>query len=325
MKRFIAIALAVLMLLSMTACTGSGSAETTAPVETTTPIETSTPATLPTYAETENPVVFFWVTLGENYENIRALSVFANEDGTAHVEYVGDVKKVGDLNANVFHGITAALNESGLAELNGQEVWNEGEANGSMYIELADGTFIAAGFGGEIPQAYTDGYAAMDAFFAEMTAVLPEYVPQPQVMGAVDDALLTELTAIINASGIEAPDTYIISAVPMDEFFTYTLGLSSGEGITTAAQCAPMMMTTAYSLSIVQLDTVAADLDAVCADFAANVDWQKWVCVMPTDALVATKDGMALCLVAEGELYAQTKSGIEAAGWTVVETLSNPV
>ena len=83
-----------------------------------------------------------------------------------------------------------------------------------------------------------------------------------------------------------------------------------------------MMMTTAYSLSIVKLEE-GADADAVCADFAANVDWQKWVCVMPTNALVAVKDNMVLCLVAAGELYAMTASGIESTGWTVVETLEN--
>ena len=59
-------------------------------------------------------------------------------------------------------------------------------------------------------------------------------------------------------------------------------------------------------------------------DFAANVDWMKWVCVMPNNAMVAVKDDLVLCLVAEGQLYSLTAIGIEAAGWTVVETLENP-
>ena len=101
-----------------------------------------------------------------------------------------------------------------------------------------------------------------------------------------------------------------------------TLGLSTDTGIADAAQCAPMMMTTAYSLSVVTLEE-GADAEAVCADFAANVDWQKWVCVMPTNALVAVKDNMVLCLVADGDLYTMTAAGIESAGWTVVETLEN--
>lgn len=315
MNRLIAIVLAVLMTLSLAACTG-------APAETTAPPET-TPATLPSFEEAANPVTFFSLTLGENYEDIRSMTVFGNEDGTVHVEYVGEVKKVGTMDADIFHGITAALAESGLAELNGQEVWSEGEANGSMYIAYADETYLSANFGGEIPQTYTDGYARMDAFFAQLTAAMPEYVPQPVVMGEVDEPLLTELLAIINGSGMKDTDAFTIGSVAKDEFFAYTLGLSTDAGIASAAQCAPMMMTTAYSLSMVKLEE-GADLDAICDDFAQNVDWMKWVCVMPNNAMVAVKDDMVLCLVAEGQLYSLTAIGIENAGWTVVETLENP-
>ena len=84
-----------------------------------------------------------------------------------------------------------------------------------------------------------------------------------------------------------------------------------------------MMMTTAYSLAMVRLEE-GADSDAVCADFAANVDWMKWVCVMPNNAMVAVKDDLVLCLVAEGQLYSLTAIGIENAGWTVVETMEKP-
>ncbi len=314
MKRLTALVLAVLMTLSLAACT-SAPAQTTAP-------ETTAPATQPSAPAAESPVTFFSLTLGENYENIRALTAYSNEDGTAYVEYVGDVKKTGNLDMSIFDAITDALNESGLTALNGQENYAEGEANGSMYIELADGTMLIAGFGGEVPQEYRDGYAKMEACFAELTAELPEYVPQPMILGEVEETLLGELMAMISGSGIETPDAFTISPVAKDEYFAYTLGLSADTGIADAAQCAPMMMTTAYSLSVVKLEE-GADAEAVCADFAANVDWQKWVCVVPTNALVAVKDNLVLCLVADGELYTMTAAGIESAGWTVVETLEN--
>lgn len=314
MKRLTALAAAVLMLFALAACT-SAPAETTAPAE--------TAASIPTYPESDNPVTFLSLSLGENYEDIKTITVFANDDGTARVDYVGDVRKIGDLDASVFHAITGALADSGLAALNGQESWTEGEANGSMYIEMADGSCLTANFGGEIPQEYQDGYAKMDAFFAQLTADVPEYVPQPTVMDGVSEPLLTELQSIISGSGMASPDAFIISPVAKDEYFAYTLGLSTDAGVADAAQCAPMMMTTAYSLSIVQLEE-GADAEAICADFAANVDWQKWVCVMPSDAMIAVKDNLVLCLVADGELYAQTSAGIEAAGWTVAETMENP-
>lgn len=313
MKRLTALVLAVLLVLSMAAC---------APAEKA-PAETTVPATLPVYAEVENPVSFFSMTLGEDYENIGSLTAYLNEDGTAHVEYVGENKKIGTLDANIFHGITAAAAESGLAELNGQDVYAEGEANGSMYITYEDGAMLTCGFGGEVPQAYRDGYAKMDAFFRELTAQMPEYVPQPLVLGEVEEGILTELTAIIGGSGIQNPDAFSISPVVKDEFFAFSLGLSSEEGIASAALCQGMMMTTAYSLAVVRLEE-GADTDAVCADFAANVDWMKWVCVMPNNAMVAVKDDLVLCLVAEGQLYSLTAIGIEAAGWTVVDTLENP-
>ena len=313
MKRLTALMLAVLMVFSLAACAPSDkeSAETTAP------------AALPVYTEVENPISFFSMTLGEDYENIGSLTAYYNDDATAYVEYVGEIKKVGTLDANIFHGITAAVEESGLAELNGQDVYAEGEANGSMYITYADETILACGFGGEIPQAYRDAYAKMDAFFRELTAQMPEYVPQPLVMGEVEEGLLTELTAIIGGSGIQNPDAFSISPVAKDEFFAFNLGLSSEEGIASAALFQGMMMTTAYSLAIVRLED-GADADAICADFAANVDWMKWVCVMPNNAMVAVKDDLVLCLVAEGQLYSLTAIGIEEAGWTVVETMGNP-
>lgn len=316
MNRLIALVLAALMALSLAACTPA------APVETTP--STTAPAEIITYPVAENPVNFFSLTLGENYENILYITAYPNEDGTVHVEYVGETKKVGELDATIFDGITAVLAESGLAELNGQDVWGEGEANGSMYITYADESYLACGFSGDVPQAYRDGYARLDAFFAQATASLPEYVAQPMVMGEVNETLLAELSGIITAGGIQNADAYTISPVSKDEYFAYTLGLSADTGIADAAQLAPMMMATAYSMSIVKLEE-GADADAVCADFAANVDWQKWVCVMPDGALIAVKDDMVLCLIAAGDLYAQTTAGIEAAGWTTVQTLENAV
>ena len=310
MKRLIAMILAVLIL---TGCTPAGKV----------PAQTTTPANMPDYAEVENPVTFFSMTLGEDYENIGSLTAFLNEDGTAYVEYVGEIKKVGTLDANIFHGITATVEASGLAELNGQNVYADGEANGSMYITYEDGAMLACGFGGEVPKAYRDAYAQMGAFFRELTAQMPEYVPQPQVLGEVEESILTELTAIIGGSGIQNPDAFSISPVVKDEFFAFSLGLSSEKGIASAALCQGMMMTTAYSLAVVRLEE-GADTDAVCADFAANVDWMKWVCVMPDNAMVAVKDDLVLCLVAEGQLYSLTAIGIEEAGWTVVETMENP-
>lgn len=322
MKKLIFLVLAVLLTLSLAACTPAAPTESTNP-GTTVP-ETTDSATVPSNpSSVGGSVNYFSLDLSEDQENMRYIIAYPNEDGSVYVEYMGDVKKVGNLDADTFDAITAALAESGLAALNGQEVSGEGEASGTMNITYADETMLSCSFSGEIPQEFRDAYAVMDDFFATLTASIPEYVPQPFVDGEVEQTLLAELNGIISGAGIANPDSYVISAVAKDEYFAYSLGLGSDTGVADAALCAPMMMTTAYSLAVVKLEE-GADANAVCADFAANVDWQKWVCVMPSDALVATKDNMVLCLVADGDLYTQTSSGIENAGWTVVETLENP-
>ena len=320
MKRFIAMILAAVMVLSMTAC-GNQSETTTAAPETTTEavVETTTAPVV------EGPAVtFFSMSLGENYENIKSITAFSNDDGTVHVEYVGDVKKVGEISADCWTTITAALAQTELAALSGQDAWGDGEANGSIYVDYADGTVLSVGFSGEIPASYTAGYAIMDACFADLTADLEVYVPQPMVMGEVDATLLAEMNAILTASGISALDMFAIGQVMKDEYFAYSVGLTSDAGIASAANCAPMMMTTAYSLVIVTLEDGIAAAD-IAADFEANLDWTKWVCVAPSDAMVATKDNMVLCLMAANENFTQTAAGITAAGWTTVNTLTNPM
>ncbi len=326
MKRLIAMVLAAVMVLSLTACGGQNETTTAAPETTEAPVETTVEDTTVAPEVTGAAVTFFSMSLGENYENIKSMTAFPSEDGSGnvHVEYVGDVKKVGEISADSWTAITAAMAQTELASLAGQDAWGDGEANGSMYVEFADGTSVSVGFSGEIPAAYTDGYAIMDACFATLTADLEVYVPQPMVMGEVDATLLAEMNAILNGSGIRDLDAFAIGQVAKDEFFAYTVGLTSDTGIHSAATCSPMMMTTAYSLVIVTLEDGIAAAD-ICDSFESNLDWTKWVCVAPTDAMIATKGDMVLCLMAANETYTQTAAGITAAGWTTVNTLTNPM
>lgn len=322
-KKLTALVCLILAVLMLCACTNTPEQEKTVPTTQAPVPETTVPPTVPTFEEVENPVTFFSVSMGENYENIKRMDVFANEDGTAHVEYVGEVKKVGEFDGNIFHGITAAFRESGLEKLSGQDAYNEGEANASMYVEFADGSMATVGFRGSVPETYKQGYEAMDKFFTELTAGLPVYVPQPLVMGEVDEALLAEAMEILNGSGIEALDGFTVAQITMDEYFAYTVGLTAADGITSAVNVAPMMITSAYSLVIVSLED-GAKAEAVCADFEKNMDWTKWVCVAPSSAVIAQKDSMVLCLMTYEALDAGTPQGIRQAGWTEVKTFTNP-
>lgn len=323
MKKIIAILTALLMLTAIfCGCAQTQPEETTLPVpETTEP--TTVPPTLPEFQEQENPITYFYLSMGEDYENVRYMMVSSVEAERCQVEYVGQEKKVGDFETDIFHGVTEAFHSSGLEALHGKDVYEEGNANGSMYVEFADGTAAAVGFGGKIPEEFVKGYEKMDVFFQMLTAALPVYVPQPIVMGEVSEDLLGETMEILQGSGIEALDAFTVSQLPVDEYFAFSAGLSSEEGIADAVMVAPMMITTAYSLVIVRLeDTKKAE--AICEDFEQNLDWRKWVCVAPSSAVIAMKGDMVLCLMTHEALDSGTPAGIRQAGWTEVKTLTNP-
>jgi hypothetical protein len=84
-----------------------------------------------------------------------------------------------------------------------------------------------------------------------------------------------------------------------------------------------MMMTTAFSLVVVTVED-EANIGAVRADFEANMDWRKWVCVQPTGAVIAQKGNMVICVMTMDETYSQVKGAINASGWTEVATFENP-
>lgn len=320
--RAAALALSLVMVFAMAACQSAPAEPTTEPATEPTTAPTVPAPTVP-QVEVKNPVTYFSMSMGENYEFIRSLTAYPNEDGTVRVEYVGDVKKVGDLDGAVLHAIVAEMEKAGLEALNGRNVYLEGEANGSMYISFANGSYYGAGFSGTIPEEYRTAYEAMETYFESLTAHLDEYVPQPLVDGNVDADILAAMMDILNASGIEPLDSLMIMEAPAGESFSYVLGLGSSEGITAGASCSALMSTTAYSLAIVTVDD-AGKLSDVCGDFESNLAWRRWVCVAPQSAMIATKGNMVLCVMGSGDMFSGTVSGAEGAGWTTVKTLKNP-
>lgn len=325
-------AILLIAALVLTACSGPAP-ETTAP-ETTIPTETSatvptvlgdgemSPTVEPVENPVDNPITYFSMSLGEDYDHIRYLVAY-EDFGESYVEYVGDEKKAGRFSLSLMHRLTEQAEAAGLEALNGRFEFPEEGAVGSLYITYADGTYVTADFTGPIPQEFIAAYEALDAWFAEQTALLPVYEPRPEVLGDVNAELLAEITAILEASGMQELDLMVISDIPKDDYFVFTAGLTSDEGIINGAQCAAMMMTTPYSLVVVTVRE-EGDIAPVREDFRKSLDWQKWVCVMPTDALIAQKGNMVLCLMGMDVMYELTKQGIEASGWTDIETVPNP-
>lgn len=326
-RRILSLVLAMMLVLSLAAC-GNTSDPTEAPATEAPATEapaTEAPATeAPTEAvAVENPVTFFSLSMGETFDSIKYISISDNLDGTAHVDFQGTELKTGTLDASVLTDLTAALNETALVSLHGQDSYGEGEASASMYIEFADGSSATVGYSGSIPQEFVDGYNAMESFTMQITADMPVYVPQVQVMDGADADATAALLDIMNNSGIEGLNDYAIMDVAKDEFFSSTMDLSSYEGVAVATVCKAMLMTTPYGIYTVTLEE-GADAAAIAADFEANANWRKFVCVIPTNAMIAQKDNMVLCFMGSDALYTQTAAAIQAAGWTVIKELNNP-
>ena len=325
LKKILSVLLVLVMALSLAACANDTKTEDTTPTttvpETTVP-ETTVPETTGTPVS-GNTLMDFSMNLTD--ENGNQTYVYAYDDGMGgvYVEYSGAERKEATMDASFFTALDAALQSSGLVELNGQEVHEDGAAFGTVSASYADGSFFSCSFSGVLPEAFTTGCAALESSIVALLADVPVYVAQPLVGDGVNEDTLAAMMEILNNSGIAYLDTLAIMDVPVDEYFAYTMGLSSGDGIAAGTICSPMMNTTPYSLVIATLAD-DADAETVRADFEASMDWRKWVCVTPESALIAQKDNMVLCLMGSENLYQGTAEAIEAAGWTTITTLENP-
>ena len=322
--RGFALLLAVVLLL--TGCATAKPGDTTAATDVTTmpapdQVTDATEGTLNLEGKT---LSFFSVNLNLTGSDNRYMMAYPNDDGSVYVEYVGDVKKIGtNMDGKVLESVTAAVIQSGIADLNGQNIYLDGGAVGSAYVEYTDGTVIGIGYSGEIPEEYLTAYNALDAAFQTLTAELEVYVPVPLVGDGVDETALAELMAILEATQIRDLDMFQIADVTKDDIFTLVMGLSSAEGIANGTSCSAMMMTTPYSMVIATLDD-GMDVQTVRDDFLNNLDWQKWVCVMPTGALIAQKENMVLCLMGADALFAQTVQAVTDCGWENLESVDSP-
>lgn len=318
--RGICLMLVAAVAISLAACAGSSTEPSTTVTTASTEVTDTTEGT----TAAEGSITYFSMNMNED----RYMNAYP-EDGGVHVDYFNGERKVGNLDMSVLAELAAAVESSGIATLNGVEETTEGTEtagdsdSASLYVEYADGNTITAGYYGKISEEYITAYNAMDAFFQELTKDVPVYVPQPQVEGNVNPDALAAVEEILNGANVAAPDSLVISDIPKDDFFPTAAGLSSAEGIANATSCSSMMMTTPYSMVVVTLED-AGKIDDISSDFEANIDWLKWICVLPSSALIAQKDNMVLCLLGDGEIYQQTASAISQAGWNTYKTLTNP-
>lgn len=320
MKRFLSVFMILAMLLSFAACAKEpSSAETTDPSTAAAPEET----VQQTHSGTEAAAGYIQISYTDDTGAYYYITAYDNGDGTAYVDHQSAVRKVSSFPLSVLDDIAAEAKRAGMDQLNGQSIHEEGNWYASMYIAFADGGYWGADYSGTLPEEFTDAYQKLDAYVTQLMQDVPEYVPQPVVMGDVNAEALAALQEILSNSGIDNLDMFSIADVPMDEFFTMVMGLTKTDGITCGSACGPMMTATAYSCVIATVEDETY-IDGVSDDFAAHVEWARWVCVSATNALIARKGNMVLCLASSDALYAKTAAAIRSTGWTIVQELKNP-
>lgn len=313
MKKIIAFLLAMVLVLAFAGCGTDVAPDPTEPR----PSEPGISVQIP-QVTVDNPVTYFQLSIGDDAGAYISLTAFDDGMGMAYVEYVGDVKKAITLDPGVLHALAQEVEQAGLTALNGRNAAGEGGEYASMYVSFADESYLGASWSGTVDQDFRDAYAVLEDWFEALLADVPEYVPQPVVMGEVDADALAAMLEVLEASGAEPLDMFCIS-----QGEAFSAGLSSSDGVTAITTCGPVMTSTAYSFVIA---TVAdgADISGIRKDFQAHLDWNRWVCVSANSALIARKDNMVVCVMGSGDLYADTAWAIENTGWTDIETFENP-
>ncbi|MBE5951693.1 MAG: hypothetical protein E7260_08905 [Lachnospiraceae bacterium] len=295
------------------------------PVETPDASPSPTKALSPAPSAYDGPAIDYMQLSVSNSENGEYISISAYNNGfnQAYVEYVGEYKKAANFDLSVLTSLAEQVKNSGVEAIHDHHVYETGETYANMYISFTDGSQIFADYSGLVPEEFLTYYQILENYFLTLVADLPIYVPRPVVMGEVNELTLTELMNIMENTGLEYLDGFSIYEVPMDDAFDTEMGLSHHKTIKSGTMCGPVMSGSAFSLAVAVLEK-DADITSVANNFATNIRWNRWVCVSASDALIAQKDNMVLCLVSYGDMYKKTAAAIRALGWTEVKTLGAP-
>lgn len=329
MKKLLALIMAALLLLACVGCAAKEADPTDPTTKATEP--TTDPTTEPTSEPTDptgaatgdRTALYIQLSIYEEDDSFVSITAFDDDSGQAYVEYAAkDEKKIGSLDLAVLDDLAAAIEGSELMGLNEQSVYEDGIASASMFVSYSDESMLMADFTGTIPQEFRDGYAVVEACIRELMKDVPVYVPAVVIDSEADPDMAAEMEAIMNASGAENLDMFYIADVPLDESFNAMMGLSKSEGIVNGLSCSYNMSAVAFSCMMAKAENESS-VSAIVDDFAANIDWNRWICVSATDAMIATKGNLVLCLATTGDFYTQITTAAEASGWTVVKTLTN--
>lgn len=313
-KKVTALLLALLMVLSMAACRDEDKDGKDSNGKKGDSFLSSDLATdEPTLSEEENTVFYLMMNYIPSESEDYYITVTSSR-GEVKAEVNGETHKVAALDPELLFEIEEEMIKAGIMDLVGMDTFDEGDALGSVYMEYTDGKQLMVNFNGSVPEEFLAAYKHMEEYFTKLLKNAPDYVPEARVDGEVDETQLKLLKELLSKSSIEKADQLKISAVAMDEHTAENLGLDSAEFVTVATVCQSTVMEVPYSLTVIKLNS-QDNIEALRADLADGLRWDKWVLVPADRALIAQKDGMVLCLIATGENYTNSAKAIADCGW----------
>lgn len=311
-KKVIALVLALLMVLSMAACQSED--ESGKNGKNNDPLQNGEGYTgETTLSEEENTVSYLMINYAPSDTEDYYILV-TNLRGETKAEISTDIHKVASIDSELLFEIEEEMVKAGIMDLEGLDTFEDGGAIASVYMEYTDGSQMMINFNGAIPDEFVAGYDHMVKYFTEMLKNAPDYVPEPKVDGEVDAQHLQLLKDILNKTGIKELDSFKISAVAKDENTAANLEMDSDEFVASASLCESKLIEVPYKLVVIKVSS-QENIEAVRADLADGLNWNKWVIVTVDRALIAQKGDYVLCLMTFGDNYSASLQAITDCGW----------
>lgn len=264
-------------------------------------------------ASVDDPVVYFSLKVWSPGDYEQSLSTGINDEDKDVARYAVDERKEGEVDAAFFRALTLALEESGLRAFDGANT-SGGSEYATFRVTFASGASWSGNFMGQVPEAFYGAFDKLDAFFKEQLAELPALHTEVSVLDGADEALTAQAQRLVG--GVVHLETLQIAGVEPGAGVAWRLGLSDDSDIAAGVACSPNMDTEPYLLSLVRL-RAGTDAGGVTENFAASLDWERWVCVAPHFAWIGVKDDMVLCVMGNVDA-AETARAALADGWSEI-------
>ena len=267
--------------------------------------------------EVDDPVTYLLFRMQKEGEYDYIINVWKNNEGQCEINYNVAQHKEGVFDEAVLHNITVAVNE---AAIDGFDSATAAGGNGSATINVTyqSGKSIISDFAGQVPDDVSEAFEKLDRFFLELTSELPIAEIQATVEGDVDEEILAALNEALKE--VRHIDEFTIFDAADNAEYSTSLGLTNTDDVKAGAVCAPTMSETLFRLEIVTLQD-ASNVKSVAEDFAANIDWNQWVCVAPDKAWIGSKGNMVMYVIGDDMSVMETAKGAKNAGWAEIESL----